>query len=224
MFGTSHPQPPHRKEVAMQIVQQKQKTFASTELTIDPPSGDVAPPPDAAAIRFSVSYTLAEYMSILRAHLGFIMRRMPKGKQLRQTWLPLEFGVYAALTAWMLDPGWARNACAAVSALSFLSLPFTLDLWVALVAPPVFLLKKRRMPVCEFRIDGRGIERTSRLGTVERTWDEVKMVRRYKRGYLLMFAKGAIPIPFRCLDQQQLEQMRTYTAGRGLASAAGAAG
>jgi hypothetical protein len=80
----------------------------------------------------------------------------------------------------MLDPGWARNAFAPSSALSFLSLPLTLDLWVALIAPPVFFLKKRRMPVCEFRIDGQGIERTSRLGTFERSWDDVKMVRRYE--------------------------------------------
>ncbi len=205
----------------MQIVQQKQRAFAGTELTIDhPPSGDVAPPPNAPPIRFSVSCTLAEYMSILRAHLGFILRHMPKGKQLRQTWIPLELGVFAALTAWMLDPGWARNAFAVLSAFSFLSMPFTLDLWVALIAPPVFFLKKRRMPVCEFRVDGYGIERHSRLGTFKKTWDEVKMVRRYERGYLLMFAKGGVPIPFRCLDQQQLEQLRTYTAGRGQAAAA----
>lgn len=220
MFGTSHPQPPHRKEVAMQIVQQEQRRFAGTELTIDPPSGEVAPPPGNEPIRFSVSCTLADYMSILRAHLGFMLRNMPASKRLRQTWLPLQFGVYAALTAWMLDPGWLQTAFAIVSALSFLSLPFTKDLWVALIGPPVFFLKKRRMPVCEFRIDGRGIARTSRLGTVERGWNEVKMVRRYERGYLLMFARGGVPIPFRCLDQHQQERLRAYTTGRGLAGAA----
>jgi hypothetical protein len=59
------------------------------------------------------------------------------------------------------------------------------------------------------------IERKSRLGTLARTWDEVKMVRRYRRGYLLMFAKGGIPIPFRCLDQHQQERLRAYTAARG---------
>jgi hypothetical protein len=217
MFGTGHPQPPHRKEVAMQIVQQEERNFAGTELTVDPPSGEVGPPPDAAPIRFSVSYTLAEYMSILRAHLGFIMRHTPQEKRLRQTWMPLVLGVLAGLLAWAVGAGWARNTLAVFGALSFLSLPFTLDLWVALVAPPVFFLKKRRMPVCEFRIDGHGIERSSRLGILRRTWDEVKMVRRYERGYLLMFARGGIPIPFRCLDQQQQEQLRSYTTARGLA-------
>jgi hypothetical protein len=220
MFGTGHPQPPHRKEVAMQIVQQERKTFASTELTIDPPSGDVLPLSDASPIRFSVSYTLAEYMSILRAHLGFILRHMPEAKRSRQTWGPLAAGLLAGLFAWAIGPGWARNTLGLVTALSFLSLPFTLDLWIALVAPPVFFLKKRRMPVCEFRIDGHGIERTSRLGTFERTWDEVKMVRRYSRGYLLMFARGGIPIPFRCLDQHQQERLRAFTTSRGLADGA----
>jgi hypothetical protein len=132
-----------------------------------------------------VSYTLAEYMSILRAHLGFIMRHRPKAKRLRQTWMP-----------------------------------FTMDLWIAVFAPPIFFLKKRRMPVCEFRIDGHGIERTSRLGTLAKSWDEVKMVRRYRSGYLLMYAQGGMPIPFRCLDQRQQEQLRAYTTGRGLADSA----
>jgi hypothetical protein len=215
MFGTGHPQPPHRKEVAMQIVQHEQKRFAGTELTIDPPSRETGPPPDAPPIRFSVSYTLAEYVSILRAHLGFIMRHTPKAKRLRQTWMPLALGAFAGLAAWALGPGWTRYACAALGTLSFLSLPFTMDLWIALIAPPIFYLKKRRMPVCEFRIDGQGIERTSRLGTLAKSWDEVKMVRRYRRGYLLMFAKGGIPIPFRCLDQHQQERLRAYTAVRG---------
>jgi hypothetical protein len=220
MFGTSHPQPPHRKEVAMQIVQHEEKTFTGTELTIDPPSGPVGPAPDAPPIRFSVSYTLIEYMSILRAHLGFIMRHTPEAKRQRQTWMPLGLGLIAGLAAWLLGPGWARYAFATFSALAFLSLPITLNLWIALIAPPLFFLKKRRMPVCEFRIDGHGIERTSRLGTFAKTWDDVKMVRRYERGYLLMFARGGIPLPFRCMDQQQLEQLRTYTTARGLADAA----
>ncbi len=216
MFGTTHPQPPHRKEVAMQIVQQEQRAFATTELTVDPPSGDVVPLQDAPPIRFSVACTLAEYMGILREHIGFLFRQMPKAKRLRQTTVPLAVGVLALLSAWVAGPGWARNTFAAASVLSFLSLPFTLDMWIVLIAPPVFLVKKRRMPVCAFRIDGQGIERSSRLGTFVKSWDEVKMVRRYRRGYLLMFARGGMPIPFRCLDRRQQEQMRIYTTARGL--------
>ena len=76
------------------------------------------------------------------------------------------------------------------------------------------------MPVCEFRIDGEGIERTTKQSKLVRSWDEVKMVRRYRRGYLLMFAKGGIPIPCRCLDLHQLEQLRAHTARRALADSA----
>jgi hypothetical protein len=35
-----------------------------------------------------------------------------------------------------------------------------------------------------------------------------------------MFAKGGIPIPFRCLDQHQQERLRAFTTGRGLAGSA----
>jgi hypothetical protein len=79
---------------------------------------------------------------------------------------------------------------------------------VALFATPVFYMKKRRMPVCEFRIDANGIERTTRQGQLARRWDEVQDVRRYRRGYLVMFATGAIPIPFRCLTAAQQECLR----------------
>jgi hypothetical protein len=159
-------------------------------------------------------------MSIVRAHLAFMMRHMPTAKRQRQTVIPLALGLLAGLLAWILGPGWTRNVFAVFSALAFLSLPVTINLWMALILPPVFFLKKRRMPVCDFRIDGHGIERTSRLGTLVRSWDEVRMVRRYRRGYLLMFAKGGIPIPFRCMDQHQLEQLRSYMAGRTLADGA----
>lgn len=86
--------------------------------------------------------------------------------------------------------------------------------WVALLATPIFYLKKRRMPVCEFCIDADGIERTTRLGRMRRRWDDVEAVRRYRRGYLVMFAKGAMPIPFRCLTAAQQEGLRALFASR----------
>ena len=84
---------------------------------------------------------------------------------------------------------------------------------VALLASPIFYMKKRRMPVCEFRIDASGIERTTRQGRFVRRWDEVEAVHRYRRGYLLMFAKSGIPIPFRCLTAAQRERLRALLAG-----------
>lgn len=115
MFGTGHPKPPHRKEVAMQIVQQQRKTFAATELTVDPPDdGRVATPLDGPPLRFEVAYTLDDYLGMLREH----------------------------------------------------------------------------------------------------RWDEVTGVRSYRRGYLLLFARGALPIPFRCLDSDQLQRLRALALAR----------
>ena len=79
---------------------------------------------------------------------------------------------------------------------------------VALLATPIFYMKKRRMPVCEFHIDAAGIERTTRQGHIVRRWDEVRSVRRYRRGYLVTFDKSGMPIPFRCLTAPQQERLR----------------
>jgi hypothetical protein len=79
---------------------------------------------------------------------------------------------------------------------------------VALFATPIFYMKKRRMPVCEFHIDADGIERTTRQGHIVRRWDEVRSVRRYRRGYVVMFEKGGMPIPLRCLTAAQQERLR----------------
>src|SRR5438094_547387 len=84
---------------------------------------------------------------------------------------------------------------------------------VALLLTPVFYVKKRRMPVCEFCIDASGIERTTRQGQVRRRWDEVRAVRRYRRGYLVMFENSGMPIPFRCLTAAQQEGLRALFAG-----------
>jgi hypothetical protein len=85
---------------------------------------------------------------------------------------------------------------------------------VALFATPIFYMKKRRMPVCEFRIDADGIERTTRQGQIVRRWDEVRSVRRYRRGYLVMFEKSGMPIPLRCLTAAQQERLRGLVLSR----------
>jgi hypothetical protein len=179
MPGFRHPRPFSRKEVAMQVVQQESRAFDATELRVDLPERPVvAPPPDDAPIRFSVAYSLGEYLGFVRDHLAFLARRGKPGARRR---------------AW---EGMVSAAC------------------VALLATPVFYWKKRRMPVCEFRIDAAGIERGTRQGCFMRRWDEVRAVRRYRRGYLVMFEKGAIPIPFRCLTAEQQEGLRALFLGR----------
>jgi hypothetical protein len=168
MFGTGHPRPLHRKEVAMHVVRQEARRLDSHTLTVDVPDApSVAPPPAAQAIRFDVVYTLPEYLGFVRDHLAFLRRRTA-GPLLRTL--------------------------------------------IILIGTPVFFIKKRRMPSCAFCIDAHGIERRSRAGTLVRNWAEIESVRRYRRGYLVSYDRGAMPIPFRCMDREQ------ETAFRKLAS------
>lgn len=224
MFGSGHPQPPHRKEVAMQIVRQQRKTFATTSLTVDlPDDSQVAMPAGDLAIRFSVSYTLAEYLSMVREHVRFLLRQAAPDVRRRRVLAPLGWG----MAAWMLAltaiavaaPGWVAVLLLALGALAFGSLPGTVGFWVLLLATPVFMLKKRRMPVCEFTIDRTAIARSSAEGDLRRGWSEVTSVRSYSRGYLLVFKRGALPIPFRCLDSGQLERLRAFALARPAAAA-----
>ena len=222
MFGSGHPQPPHRKEVAMQIVQQQIKFFASTELTVDMPDASrVAAPPDDLPIRFSVAYTLGEYLSMVREHTGFLLRHAAPEVRRRRVLVRLAVGTLAcvlALTALLAGAsGWMGGLLLAAAALAFGSLPGTVGFWVVLLATPLFLLKKRRMPLCKFTIDRAAIARSSKAGECRRGWDEVKSVRSYSRGYLVLFERGAVPIPFRCLDGVQLERLRAFALGRSAA-------
>jgi hypothetical protein len=213
MFGSGHPQPPHRKEVAMQIVRHEQKSFDKT-LTVEAPGGPVAMPPDDDAIRFDVAYTLEDYLGAMRDHVAFLLRQAPPARRLRATLLPLAFGLPALAAAWLAGPGWLGGLLAAAGLLALACLPFAAGFWVLLIGTPVFWFKQRRMPYCAFRIDGRGIERSRGDRTLVRAWSELDMVRRYRRGYLLVFARGAVPIPFRCMNQHQQEAFRRLILSR----------
>jgi hypothetical protein len=203
----------------MQIVQQQRKSFAGTELTVDmPPGGQVAAPPDDLPVRFRVSYALGEYLSMVREHAGFLMRHAAPAVRRRRVVAPLVLGLGASVLALAAllaaAPGWVGILLLALGALAFGSLPGTLGFWVPLLAMPMFLLKRRRMPVCEFAIDRSAIARSSRAGEFRRGWEEVTAVRSYSRGYLLLFKRGALPIPFRCLDPAQLERLHALVLAR----------
>ena len=171
MFGTVHPRPPSRKEVAMHVVRQEKRRLDSHTLTIDVPDDPLAAaPPATQAIRFDVVYTLREYLDFVRDHLAFVLRR--------------RVGPLAGA-------------------------------WVALIGTPIFLVKKHRMPRCAFRIDAHGIERETATGTLARSWAQVQAVRRYRRGYLVLLERGAMPIPLRCLDRAQEAALRRWAAQAG---------
>lgn len=210
MFGTGHPQPPHRKEVAMQIVQQQQRDFDAHRLYVDPPGGNAALPSPPQALAIDVTTTLPEFLGFVRDHLAFTLRRMPRAQRLRQTWAPLAIALLAVAVAWLSGPGVLRMACAAIGAGALACLPPTAGAWVALIGAPLYLLKRRRMPVSRLRIDAAGIERTTRQGTSMRAWSEIEGIRRYRQGYLLTMAKGGLAIPFRCLDRRQAAALRRF--------------
>jgi hypothetical protein len=171
MFGTGHPRPLHRKEVAMHVVRQEARRLDSHTLTVDVPDApQAALPPDPQPVRFDVVYTLPEYLGFVRDHLAFLR---------------------------------GRTAGPLVGA------------WVALIGTPIFFIKKRRMPRCAFRIDAHGIERTTRAGTLTRSWADIHAVRRYRHGYLVLYERGAMPIPFRCMDRGQETAFRRLAAGAG---------
>lgn len=101
MFGIRPPQPLPTRAVAMQIVQQQQRDFDAHRLVVEPPGGEVAVPPPSPAIEFEVDYTLGEYLSILRDHLAFTLRRQSRATRLRQTLLPLAVALPALVAAWL---------------------------------------------------------------------------------------------------------------------------
>jgi hypothetical protein len=215
MFGCNHPRPPSRKEVAMQIVRQEARAFSATELTVALPDNPIAAPPlDDAPIRFEVAYTAREYRAFVRDHLAFLVRHESAAKR-RSMWAwPLAIALGAALLAWLAGSGWLRALAGVAAALALVCVPAMIDVWVALVVTPTFYMKKRRMPLCAFRIDAEGIERTTHQGQFVRRWDEVQAVRRYRHGYLLSFATGAIPLPFRCMTARQQERLRAWALQR----------
>ena len=77
-----------------------------------------------------------------------------------------------------------------------------------------FTLKKSKMPICDFRIDASGIRRHTRLGLLDTAWPQVKAIHRYSTCYLVVKASGALPIPYRCLDQAQTSRLEALFHAR----------
>jgi hypothetical protein len=177
-----HPRPFSRREVAMQIVARKDEPAPDTTLTItESATRDIAPLRQASAdadeplapIRFTIAYSLREYLSIFGDHASYLVRRS-RGARPR--------------SIWMLRP------------------------WVVIIGTPLFLFKRRRLPVCAFAIDDEQIERASAAGVTTRRWEDVQSVRTYSQGYLVQFNAEAMPLPYRCLDGAQSARLRGMIA------------
>ena len=84
---------------------------------------------------------------------------------------------------------------------------------VAAFASMVFVIKRRAMPICEFTIDDRRIQRDTRQGRMVAAWSEVLAIHRYSHGYLIELSRGGIPVPHRCLDAAQAAELERIIEG-----------
>lgn len=82
------------------------------------------------------------------------------------------------------------------------------------VAAIAFAAKKRKMPLCSFKINDEGITRVTRLGSLVVPWRNVTNIYRYEPGYLIEKGKGALPIPYRCLSEQQRVRLEELLRSR----------
>lgn len=225
MLWFNHPRPFNRREVAMQIVARKQEPAPDTTLIVtEPAPRDTEPLRQASAvageplapIRFTVAYSLREYLSILGDHATYLLRRS-RNTSARFRIAP---GAACAMLPALAAAGFyftgsrqlAIAAGAGAALVTISNWQLMLRPWVAIVGTPLFLLKRRRMPVCAFAIDNEQIERASAAGIMTRRWEDVRAVRAYSQGYLVQFKAGAMPLPYRCLDGAQSARLRGMIA------------
>lgn len=184
LFRFNHPKPVgDGKAVAVLVVARKSEAPSTSRILIAPgvsTASDAVPPlPVGGAailtrpIRFSVSYGLREYLSFVLEHATHLIKRRRRARAAKRRTL-----------------------------LAVLEKPMLMRAMVGALATPVFLLKRRRA-ACSLEIDEVSIARVGRTGRTTWQWSAVRDVRKYRRGYLLFFPTGAIPVPFRCLDQRQ---------------------
>ena len=88
-------------------------------------------------------------------------------------------------------------------------------LTVALVATPMFLLKRWRVGDCQFEIDANGITRRSRRPPLAVPWREATAVHRYRKAYLLVSGRGSMPLPHRCFSETQRQHFERWIAEAG---------
>jgi hypothetical protein len=83
---------------------------------------------------------------------------------------------------------------------------------LSIMAAVAFIGKTRTVGKCAFTIDETGVRRRSKDGEMLVPWKNVTNVYRYEPGYLIEKGKGAMPIPYRCLDAAQRETLEALFA------------
>jgi hypothetical protein len=77
-----------------------------------------------------------------------------------------------------------------------------------------FILLGRGRRIYEFQIDQHGIVRTSDTGVSLIDWDDVQRIRTYSKGYMMVLKRGTLPIPFRCLNTDEVKAMHGIAEAR----------
>ena len=73
-----------------------------------------------------------------------------------------------------------------------------------------FILLRRGSRTYEMTIDQHGIVRVSDSGVTLIGWDDVRLIRRYRNGFLMILKRGTLPIPYRCLQQDEITALRGF--------------
>jgi len=190
MLVPQHPRPvARRREVAEMTLAVRQAAAIEPGHVVEAVAGASTPVrcPDAPAeetIRVTVVYHWREYLAVLREFMPRQMRDW-EGSRGRPPGRGLS---------------WSSRLAMAVL--------------VPLVGTPAFFLKKRRLPVCRFTIDARGIERAARGGRLYADWDEVVAVHRLQDAWLVALRDGAMPLPHRCFDAAQRATFERFIGAR----------
>ena len=82
-------------------------------------------------------------------------------------------------------------------------LPWYTRIELSLTLPLVFRYKVKKVGTCTFQIDDQQIQRSSKLGLFRLPWRDVVAIHRFSHGYLVEKAKGAVPLPYRCLTEEK---------------------
>lgn len=75
-----------------------------------------------------------------------------------------------------------------------------------------FILLRRGSRTYEMTIDEHGIVRVSDSGVTLIGWDDVRLIRRYRNGFLMILTRGTVPIPYRCLNQDEIAALRGFAS------------
>jgi YcxB-like protein len=86
--------------------------------------------------------------------------------------------------------------------------------------PLVFMLKKHRIGSCVFTFSEAGLSRSSKSGTGNRTWSDIKTVHRLTGAYLIQLEEGgAMPVPYRAFTPEQRDVFESLAQRAGKSAA-----